>query len=114
MYNLKMPTDTLSTITRGKKSIYLTKDNADKYEFTNKNGSGLPTAVITRDSFGRTAFDMINDRFSKVTWLAENDFGSTISAIEANKPNYVIYIVSERNLYKVMMNNSNMSLTNLF
>lgn len=114
MYNLKMPTDTLSTITRGKKSIYLTKDNADKYEFTNKNGSGLPTAVITRDSFGRTAFDMVNDRFSKVTWLAENDFGSTISAIEANKPNYVIYIVSERNLYKVMMNNSNMSLTNLF
>ena len=114
MYNLKMPTDTLSTITRGKKSIYLTKDNADKYEFTNKNGSGLPTAVITRDSFGRPAFDMINDRFSKVTWLAENDFGSTISAIEANKPNYVIYIVSERNLYKVMMNNSNMSLTNLF
>ena len=113
LYNLKMPTDTLTTITRGKKSIYLTKDNADKYEFTNKNGSGLPTAVITRDSFGRTAFDMVNDRFSKVTWLAENDFSSTVSAIEENKPNYVIYIVSERNLYKVMMNNSNMSLVNV-
>ncbi|MBR6503102.1 MAG: hypothetical protein IKT42_06640 [Clostridia bacterium] len=114
LYNLKMPTDTLTTITRGKKSIYLTKDNADKYDFTNKNGSGLPTAVITRDSFGRTTFDMVNDRFSEVTWLAENDFSSTISAIEENKPNYVIYIVSERNLYKVMMNNSNMSLVNLF
>lgn len=84
LYNLKMPTDTLTTITRGKKSIYLTKDNASYYEFTNKNGSGLPTAVITRDSFARTAFDMVNDRFSKVTWLAENDYTSTISAIEEN------------------------------
>lgn len=114
MYNLKMPTDTLTTITRGKKSIYLTKDNASYYEFTNKNGSGLPTAVITRDSFGRTAFDMVNDRFSKVTWLAENDFSNTIDAIKENKPNYVIYIVSERNLYKVMMNNANMALINKF
>ncbi len=114
LYNLKMPTDTLTTITRGKKSVYLTKDNASYYEFTNKNGSGLPTAVITRDSFGRTAFDMVNDRFSKVTWLAENDFSKTISAIKENKPNYVIYIVSERNLYKVMMNDANMSLVNHF
>lgn len=104
LYNLKMPTDTLNTITRGKKSIYLTKDNADYYEFKNKNGSGLPSAVITRDSFGRTAFDMVNDRFSSVTWLAENDYATTISAIEEKKPNYVIYIVSERNLLKVMMN----------
>lgn len=114
MYNLKMPTDTLTTITRGKKSIYLTKDNASAYEFTNKNGAGLPSAVIVRDSFGRTAFDMVNDRFSKVTWLQENDFSNTVSAIKENKPNYVIYIVSERNLYKVMMNNTNMALVNLF
>ena len=113
MYNLKMPTDTLTTITRGKKSIYLTKDNASHYEFTNKNGSGLPSAVIVRDSFGRTAFDMVNDRFSKVTWLAENDYSNAVSAINENKPNYVIYIVSERNLLKVMMN-ADVRLTNLF
>ncbi len=113
MYNLKMPTDTLTTITRGKKSIYLTKDNAAYYEFTNKNGSGLPSAVIVRDSFGRTAFDMINDRFSSVTWLAENDYASAIGAINEKKPNYVIYIVSERNLLKVMMN-ADVRLTNLF
>ena len=113
MYNLKMPTDTLTTITRGKKSIYLTKDNASYYEFTNKNGSGLPSAVIVRDSFGRTAFDMVNDRFSSVTWLAENDYSNAISAIKENKPNYVIYIVSERNLLKVMMN-ADVRLTNLF
>lgn len=113
MYNLKMPTDTLTTITRGKNSIYLTKDNASYYTFSNKNGSGLPSAVIVRDSFGRTAFDMVNDRFSSVTWLAENDYSSAIGAIKENKPNYVIYIVSERNLLKVMMN-ADVQLINLF
>ena len=105
LYSLKMPTNTLSEITRGKKSIYLTKDNAAAKTETNSNVAGLPTAVIARDSFGRTAYDMINDRFSKVTWLDENDYGSTVSAIYENHPNYVIYIVSERDLLKVMMNN---------
>ena len=56
---------------------------------------------------------MVNDRFSSVTWLAENDYSNAISAIKENKPNYAIYIVSERNLLKVMMN-ADVRLTNLF
>ena len=104
LYSKKMPTDTLSGITRNKKSAYLTKANEGSQNFTNPNGSGLPSAVIVRDSFGRTAYDMVNDRFSKVTWLAEGDYTSTVEAINQNKPNYVIYIVSERNLLKVMFN----------
>ncbi len=113
LYNLKMPTDTLSTITRGKKSIYLTRDIQAAKTETNPNGSELPNAVIVRDSFGRTAYDMINDRFSKVTWRAENDYSSIESAIYENRPNYVIYIVSERNLHKVM-NNADSQLTSRF
>lgn len=104
LYNLKMPTDTLSVITRGKKSIYLTKDNQASKTEINSNGSGLPSAVVVRDSFGRTAYDMINDRFSKVAWRAENDYSSIESFIYENQPNYVIYIISERNLHKVMNN----------
>jgi hypothetical protein len=108
-----MPTDTLSKITRGKKSIYLTKDNEAAQTEVNSKGTGLPTAVVVRDSFGRTAYDMVNDRFSKVTWLAENDYANTITAIQENKPNYVIYIVSERNLLKVL-HNSDVRLTDRF
>ncbi len=104
LYNLKMPTDTLSIITRGKKSVYLTKDIQAAKTETNSNGGGLPSAVIVRDSFGRTAYDMINDRFSKVAWRAENDYSSIESFIYENQPNYVIYIISERNLHKVMNN----------
>ncbi len=112
LYNLKMPTDTLSKITRGKKSIYLTKDNESAKTEINSAGAGLPTAVIVRDSFGRTAYDMVNDRFSKVNWLAEGDYTSVVSAISSNNPDYVVYIVSERNLIKVMLNNKDVRLTN--
>lgn len=113
LYNLKMPTDTISKITRGKKSVYLTKDNEDAKIETNSSGANLPSAVIVRDSFGRTAYDMINDRFSKVAWLAEGDYESVHNVIYANQPNYVIYIVSERNLLKVMLNNKDVSLSTM-
>ncbi len=110
LYKLKMPTDTLSQITRGKKSTYLTWDNSYERQFTNSNGAGLPKALIVRDSFGRTAFDMVNDRFSRVEWLAEGDYTSVATKIKSDT-NYVIYIVSERNLLKVMHNNKDISLT---
>ena len=110
LYSLKMPTDTLSKITRIRKSIYLTKANEGESTFDNPNGAGLPTAVVVRDSFGRTAYDMVNDRFSKVHWLAEGDYTSVANAIYADQPNYVIYIVSERNLLKVMLNNKDINL----
>ena len=104
LYNLKMPTDTLRQITRNKTSVYLTKDNEFAACETNPNGAGLPSALIVRDSFGRTAYDMINDRFSVVNWLAEGDYESVSGEIYTKKPNYVIYIISERNLIKIMLN----------
>lgn len=112
LYNRQMPTDTLSKITRNKKSIYLTKDNEGAKTEINPNGTGLPSAVIVRDSFGRTAYDMVNDRFSKVNWLAEGDYTTVLNAIGTSRPNYVIYIVSERNLVKVMLNNKDIALKN--
>ncbi len=115
LYTLKMPTDTLSKITRNKKSLYLTKDIEKAETITNTNDSGLPTAVIVRDSFGRTAYDMINDRFSKVWWMQENNFKyeNVADEIYKNKPDYVIYIISERNLHKVMMDHE-ISMKDLF
>lgn len=110
LYNAKMPTDTLRRITRNKTSIYLTKDNEAAYNFTNPNGSGLPSAVVVRDSFGRTAYDMVNDRFREVAWLAEGDYTSVSEKIAEHSPDYVIYIVSERNLIKVMLGNKDIPL----
>ena len=114
LYSRAMPTSTLNQITRGKKSLYLTKDNEGAYSFTNSNGAGLPSAVIVRDSFGRTAFDMVNDRFSNVWWLSEGDYTSVIGETASRSPNYVIYIVSERNLIKVMLGDKDVSLKHQF
>lgn len=110
LYSRAMPTNTLNQITRGGKSIYLNRANEGKATVTNSSDPTLPTAVIVRDSFGRTAYDMINDRFSKVAWLAEGDYASTVNAIYENSPDYVIYIVSERNLLEVMFNQKDMDL----
>lgn len=112
LYSRKMPTDTLSKITRNKTSIYLTKDNEAAHDFTNQNGAGLPSAVIVRDSFGRTAFDMVNDRFGEIAWLAEGDYTSVSQKIAERSPNYVVYIVSERNLIKIMLANKDIVLKN--
>lgn len=112
LYKFKMPTDTLSQITRGNKSSYLTWDNTNERVFTNPNGQGLPNAIIVRDSFARTAFDMVNDRFANVNWLAEGDYMSVANKINSNT-DYVIYIVSERNLLKVMHNNKDASLVSI-
>ncbi len=112
LYSRKMPTDTLTQITRGKRSIYLTEDNANAQTVFNSDGAGLPTAVVVRDSFGRTAYDMINDRFSQVYWLDENDYTTMNQTVLEKSPDYLIYIVSERNLLKVMLNNQGVSLCN--
>lgn len=112
LYSRKMPTDTLIQITRGKRSIYLTEDNANAQTVSNSNGADLPTAVVVRDSFGRTAYDMINDRFSQVCWLDENDYTTMNQTVLKERPDYLIYIVSERNLLKVMLNNQGVSLCN--
>ena len=110
LYSRVMPTATLNQITRGGKSIYLNRANEGKAMVTNSSDSSLPTAIVVRDSFGRTAYDMVNDRFSRVTWLAEGDYTSTVNAIYENNPNYVIYIVSERNLLEVMFNQKDVNL----
>ena len=110
LYSRVMPTSTLNQITRGGKSIYLNKANESKATVKNSSDSTLPTAIVVRDSFGRTAYDMINDRFSRVTWLDEGDYASTVNAIYENEPNYVIYIVSERNLLEVMLNQKDIDL----
>lgn len=112
LYTLEMPTTTLEGVYRGYKSTYVGGDNSGKATIKNPNGEGLPTALIVRDSFSCPAYDMVNDRFSTVWWQSSHSYGLPAKEVERNKPDYVIYIVSERNLLKVMLNNSNVQLGN--
>lgn len=114
LYSLpSSPTNTLNNIYRYGQSVYITPGNGDEGRVSNPAGAGLPTAVILRDSFGCTAYDIINDRFSKVWWQSNGSYRLPVSTISEKQPDYVIYLFSERNLTKIMMNNSNYPITSL-
>lgn len=114
LYSLKMPTNTLQEVYHNNTALYLNEANAYQYNFTNSNGSGLPTAVILRDSFSKVSFDMINDRFSKVWWNRFARYDLPTSLVTQNRPDYLIYLFSDRNLLKLLVGNSNASIMNLW
>lgn len=112
LYTLKMPTNTLTSVYRGGKSVYVNGTNSSSAIIKNQAGSNLPTAVICRDSFGCTAYDMVNDRFSTVHWQNSHSYKLEKETLRRANPDYVIYLVSERNLLKVMLENANISICN--
>ena len=113
LYTLRMPTSTLSKVYNSNTGLYLTQDNAAASTVNNPNGAGLPSALIMRDSFGKVCYDMISDRFSTVYWEKFGNYNLPIDKINSYRPNYVIYIFSERNLLKIMLNDSNATVLNL-
>ncbi|MCI8589309.1 MAG: hypothetical protein HFE77_01125 [Clostridiales bacterium] len=112
LYTRTMPTATIQSVYRGNKSVYVNGDfNSGRATVSNPNGAGLPSALILRDSFSVPAYDMVNDRFSTVYWQPSHDYTFPTDAILSARPDYVIYIVAEQNLLKVMLENANINLT---
>ncbi len=112
-YNLKMPTSTLNSVYTSNKCLYLSEENSAAAKETNPNGEGLPTALIMRDSFGKVSYDMMNDRFSTVYWGEFNNYNMPLDLVGTDKLDYVIYLYSERNLLKIMLNDADVSMLNL-
>lgn len=110
MYRLNIKT--LDTIYHGNTGLYLTWHNASQAILHNSQPSGLPNAVIMRDSFGKVAYDMLSDRFATTCW-GEFDNYNFPENWESTNPNYVIHLYSERNLLKLMLNDSSASILNL-
>lgn len=104
-------TSTLSAVYHNNTGLYLTNANAGAKTVYNKAPTGLPNAVIMRDSFGKVAFDMVSDRFATACW-GEFDNYNFPSGWENTNPDYVIHLYSERNLFKIMLANSNASIVN--
>lgn len=113
LFSLKTPTSTLSKIYNSNVGLYLTEDNASAATVNNPNGAGLPDALIMRDSFGKVSYDLMSDRFSTVYWGEFDNYNLPTEKIKMKQPDYVIYLYSERNLLKIMLNNSYASLLTL-
>ncbi len=112
-YKLKMPTSTLNNVYPFNTCLYLNDANASAKKEVNPNGAGLPKAIIMRDSFGKVAYDMLNDRFNTIYWGEFNNYNMPLNLVGTETVDYVIYMYSERNLLKIMMNTPDANILNI-
>ena len=71
---------------------------------TNLKGLKLPKAYFFRDSFEGTLHDFITDRFDTATFNGMWDYNFNINKVTAANPDYIIYVISERNIKNVLYN----------
>ncbi len=112
LYSLKMPSETLKAVYHNNSALYLGNQNEAAATVINKNGKGLPGAVIMRDSFSKVSYDMMNDRFSRVDWGQFDNYDLPYKAVSESRPDYLIYLYSERNLLKLLVEDKNFDIMN--
>ena len=70
---------------------------------TNLTGN-FPSVYIYRDSFAGTLHDFITDRFSTATFTGMWDYNWRLNDIVSKDPDYILYVISERNIKQVLYN----------
>ena len=84
-------------------SVCLVHERISRAQTTMTNLQGnFPKAYIFRDSFAGPIHAFLTDRFSEANWLAMWDYRFRASDIAEFDPDYVIYIISERNIPEMM------------
>ncbi|MFA6948785.1 MAG: hypothetical protein WCQ72_07370 [Eubacteriales bacterium] len=67
-----------------------------------ENYTELPTAYVYRDSYCIALYDMLAERFSVTDYRGMWDYSFDKSAIKSANPDYVLYIIAERNLGELL------------
>jgi len=70
---------------------------------TNLTGN-FPSVYIYRDSFAGPLHAFITDRFSTATFVSMWNYDWKLNDIVSKNPDYVLYIINERNIVNVMYN----------
>ena len=89
-----------------RRSLYIIHDKVSFEHTTNSNMPGkLPSVYVMRDSFEGCLHALYTDRFSTATFQAMWNYGH----FETNKiaklnPDYILYVISERNIKNVLYN----------
>lgn len=65
------------------------------------NRSELPSALIMRDSYSTQLFDIVAERFNNTWYKGMWDYSFMNREIQQKQPDYIIYILVERNLDSV-------------
>ncbi|MCL2816009.1 MAG: hypothetical protein FWD23_15545 [Oscillospiraceae bacterium] len=71
---------------------------------TNLTGLNLPSAYILRDSFEGSLHAFYTDRFSTAMFKGMWDYNFNLNEIVNLNPDYILYIISERNIKNVLYN----------
>lgn len=100
-YNIPMPTNATLYWDNSNRSYF--DEVSDRHTVKNNVATGdLPTAYILRDSFSNQMYDMLNERFSEVSWASLWSYGINTKTINNANPDYVIIICNERVLSDVV------------
>ena len=71
---------------------------------TNLTGLNLPNAYFFRDSFEGPLHAFYTDRFANATFKGMWDYNFNLNQVVNTNPDYIIYIISERNIKNVLYN----------
>ena len=86
-------------------SVCLVHDRISMGATTRTNLEGnFPNAYFIRDSFAGPIHAFLTDRFAVAEWAGMWDYRFRANDIAAMNADYVIYIVSERNIPDMMRN----------
>ena len=87
---------------RGMQLIYNDLTCDEKVFTTNR--SNLPSCVVFRDSYSAAIYDLIPERMDKTHYIGMWSYAWQNWTINNEKPDYVIYIVSEWNAKEIVNN----------
>jgi len=97
-----MPTQ-ISSINRYVSNKILTydKDTMPAKTIINTNRGTLPTAIVMRDSYSTQLYDILAERFNLTCYEPMWSFSINSNDMAKYNPDYIIYIIVERNLDSV-------------
>ncbi len=87
---------------RGMQLIYNDLTTFEKKFDTGR--SELPSCVVYRDSYCAAIYDLIPERMNKTHYMGMWGYGWNNAVMQNEKPDYVIYITSEWNMFECVYN----------
>ena len=98
-----VPSQILRSVDRYKTDHILTYDIAAvQYGKTiQTNRPELPSAIIHRDSYSGQMYDILAERLDTTVYKSMWDYTVNLSQIKQMQPDYIIYLVAERNIGEV-------------
>lgn len=101
-FNIDVP-DSILNIQRyvGEKILTYNVATTQYSNTVSTNRTELPSALVFRDSYSTMMYDILAERFDTTYYNGMWDYTLDMNKIRANKPEYIIYIMVERNLGSV-------------